>query len=90
MAAGLFFTAVGLFFIAPKPLQEVEVPVGIVVEIGIPVHPAILTVASFPTLIIIILYLIRHFDPNFASCAPHPWHKSFTIAPLKSHFQDKV
>jgi len=76
-------------FIALKPLQEVEVVVGIIVEIGIPVHPAILTVASFATLIKV-LYLMRHFHPNFACCAPHPWHKSFTIAPLKSHFQDKV
>ena len=60
----------------------------IVIHVCIP-HPAILTVASFATLIKV-LYLMRHFHPNFACCAPHPWHKSFTIAPLKSHFQDKV
>ena len=70
-------------------LQASKVVVIVIVIVEIPVHPAILTVASFATLIKV-LYLMRHFHPNFACCAPHPWHKSFTIAPLKSHFQDKV
>ena len=58
-------------FIAPKPLQEVEVVVGIVLEIIIPVHPAIVTVAS-PKLVKV-FYLLGIFEPIFASLALHPW-----------------